>query len=66
MVKKFTSDAEDISSSSLQVGYYMTIPYLVLSLAAVGVIYKYQKTAYRQRKEQQKPTEDAPKEIMMY
>lgn len=66
MVKEIPSATQDTSSSSLQVGYFMTIPYLVLSLAAVGVIYKYQKTAYRQRKEQQKPTEDAPKEIMMY
>ncbi|XP_075891662.1 clarin-3 [Nelusetta ayraudi] len=66
VVKTLTTATLDLSSSSLQVGYYMTIPYLVLSLAAVGVIYKYQKTAYKQRKEQQKPTEDAPKEIMMY
>lgn len=65
-VKEIPSATHDTSSSSLQVGYFMTIPYFVLSLAAVAVIYKYQKTAYRQRKEQQKPTEDAPKEIMMY
>ncbi|XP_071380125.1 clarin-3 [Centroberyx affinis] len=52
--------------SEMQVGYYLLIPYIVLSLLAIGLIYMYEHAAYTQRKEQQRPTEDAPKEIMMY
>lgn len=50
----------------MQLGYYLVIPYAVLSLLAVGVTYMYDHAAYTHRREQQKPTEDAPKEIMMY
>ncbi|XP_003961194.1 clarin-3 [Takifugu rubripes] len=53
-------------SAEMQLGYYLVIPYAVLSLLAVGVTYMYDHTAYTHRREQQKPTEDAPKEIMMY
>lgn len=53
-------------SAQMQVGYYLLIPYAVLSLLTIGVIYMYDHAAYTQRREQQKPTEDAPKEIMMY
>lgn len=53
-------------SAEMQLGYYLGIPYAVLSLVAVAVIYMYDHAAYIHRKEQQKPTEDAPKEIMMY
>lgn len=53
-------------SAEMQLGYYLVIPYVVLSLVAVAVIYMYDHAAYTHRKEQQKPTEDAPKEIMMY
>lgn len=50
----------------VQLGYYLVIPYTVLSLAAIAMVYLYDHAAYTQRREQQRPTEDAPKEIMMY
>lgn len=53
-------------SAEMQLGYYLVIPYVVLSLLTIGVIYMYDHAAYTHRREQQKPTEDAPKEIMMY
>lgn len=53
-------------SSVMQVGYFLVIPYTVLSLGAVLIIYMYDHAAYTQRREQERPTEDAPKEIMMY
>ncbi|XP_053269983.1 clarin-3 [Pleuronectes platessa] len=53
-------------SSELLLGYFLIIPYVVLSLSAILVIYFYEHAAYKQRQEQQRPTEDAPKEIMMY
>ncbi|KAM9336918.1 clarin-3 [Symphorus nematophorus] len=53
-------------SAEMQIGYYLVIPYTVLSLTAIVLIYLYDHAAYTQRKEQQRPTEDAPKEIMMY
>lgn len=55
-----------IVSSELLLGYYLLIPYAALSLIAIGLIYMYDHAAYTQRREQQRPTEDAPKEIMMY
>ncbi|XP_058477207.1 clarin-3 [Solea solea] len=58
-------DLRDISSKMLM-GYYLIIPYTVLSLTAIGIIYVYDHTAYKHRREQERPTEDAPKEIMMY
>lgn len=53
-------------SSKMQIGYYLLIPYTVLSLFAIILIYMYDHAAYTHRREQQRPTEDAPKEIMMY
>lgn len=53
-------------STEVQVGFFLVIPYTVLSLVAIVVVYLYDHAAYTQRKEQQRPTEDAPKEIMMY
>lgn len=50
----------------LHLGFYLVIPYTVLSLAAIAVVYLYAHAAYTQRREQQRPTEDAPKEVMMY
>lgn len=52
--------------TSMDLGYYLVIPYLGLTLLSIGLIYLYQHAAYTHRREQQKPTEDAPKEIMMY
>ncbi|MEQ2275045.1 hypothetical protein XENORESO_019017 [Xenotaenia resolanae] len=53
-------------TSQMQVGYFLVIPYMVLSLGAILLIYLYEHTAYTHRREQERPTEDAPKEIMMY
>ncbi|CAL8282690.1 unnamed protein product [Merluccius merluccius] len=54
------------TQTQMGLGYFLVIPYLALSLLATGFIYLYQHAAYTHRREQQKPTEDAPKEIMMY
>lgn len=53
-------------SSEMMLGYFLVIPYTVLCLVAIALIYMYDHAAYTQRREQQRPTEDAPKEIMMY
>ncbi|TKS89778.1 Clarin-3 Transmembrane protein 12 [Collichthys lucidus] len=53
-------------STEMGLGYYLVIPYTVLCLVAIALIYMYDHAAYTQRREQQRPTEDAPKEIMMY
>ncbi|XP_034564179.1 clarin-3 [Notolabrus celidotus] len=53
-------------TAEMHVGYYMLIPYIVLSIGAIVLIYSYAHAAYTHRREQQRPTEDAPKEIMMY
>lgn len=53
-------------SAEMLLGYYLVIPYVVLSLLTIGLIYMYDHAAYTHKREQQKPTEDAPKEIMMY
>ncbi|KAJ8404837.1 hypothetical protein AAFF_G00332240 [Aldrovandia affinis] len=58
-------DLRDISLR-MGVGFYLLIPYIVTSLLAILFVYLYEHMAYTQRKEQQRPTEDAPKEIMMY
>ncbi|MCJ8738748.1 hypothetical protein PDJAM_G00039360 [Pangasius djambal] len=47
-------------------GFFMILPYITVNLLAILLVYLYAHTAYRQRQEQQKPTEDAPKEILMY
>ncbi|KAM9831194.1 clarin-3 [Neosynchiropus ocellatus] len=54
------------NSVKMQVGYFLLIPYMVLCLLAIALVYMYNHAAYTHRREQQKPTEDAPKEIMMY
>lgn len=48
------------------IGLYLLIPYIVLSLLAIVCVYTYQRAAYTRKREQERPTEDAPKEIMMY
>ncbi|XP_022599100.1 clarin-3 [Seriola dumerili] len=53
-------------STEMLLGYYLIIPYTALSLFAIAVIYMYDHAAYKHRREQERPTEDAPKEIMMY
>ncbi|XP_013862511.1 clarin-3 [Austrofundulus limnaeus] len=63
-----TSSAVDLKDKRavMQVGYFLLIPYTVLSVIAIFLIYVYDHAAYTQRREQERPTEDAPKEIMMY
>lgn len=70
LVEKLT---ENLSPSDLrnkvtvmQRGYYLVIPYTVLSLIAITLIYVYDHAAYTRKKEQQKPTEDAPVDLTMY
>ncbi|XP_068439046.1 clarin-3 [Clinocottus analis] len=53
-------------SSEMDLGYYLVLVYTGLSLIAIGLIYFYDHAAYTHRQQQQRPTEDAPKEIMMY
>lgn len=53
-------------SVEMKVGYFLVIPYTVLSLVAIGLIYFYEHAAYTHKQEQEKPTEDAPMETMMY
>nr|XP_046233447.1 clarin-3 [Scatophagus argus] len=66
LVKNFVQvDLKD-KVSEVQLGFYLVIPYTVLSLLAIALIYMYDHAAYTHRREQQRPTEDAPKEIMMY
>ncbi|TSK14906.1 Clarin-3 [Bagarius yarrelli] len=48
------------------VGFYMLLLYIIFNLFSIILVYLYAHMAYRQRQEQQKPTEDAPKEILMY
>ncbi|KAI3365155.1 hypothetical protein L3Q82_010248, partial [Scortum barcoo] len=67
LVKFFATEVELRNKlSEMQVGFFLVIPYTVLSLVAVALIYIYDHAAYTHRREQQRPTEDAPKEIMMY
>ncbi|XP_005919553.1 clarin-3 [Haplochromis burtoni] len=61
----FTVDLKG-KASVMQVGYYLVIPYTVLSLIAIALIYTYEHAAYTRKKEQQKPTEDAPMDLTMY
>ncbi|XP_043109167.1 clarin-3 [Puntigrus tetrazona] len=51
---------------TLKVGFFLLIPYIGVNLLAILVVYLYVHAAYTRRKQQEKPTEDAPKEIMMY
>ncbi|KAF4106325.1 clarin-3 [Onychostoma macrolepis] len=51
---------------TLKAGFFLLIPYICVNLLAILVVYLYVHAAYTRRKEQEKPTEDAPKEIMMY
>ncbi|CAN9509063.1 unnamed protein product [Ophioblennius macclurei] len=68
LVGKFSATEVQLkdSYSVMKVGYYMVIPYIVLNLGAIALIYMYTHAAYTQRKQQQRPTEVAPKDIMMF
>ncbi|MBN3299030.1 CLRN3 protein, partial [Amia calva] len=58
-------DLYDIQNT-MKYTFYLLIPALVCSLLAITVIYIYEHARYHQQKEQERPTEDAPKEVMMY
>ncbi|KAM3592767.1 uncharacterized protein V6R79_024812 [Siganus canaliculatus] len=68
LAKELAGSSLEMSSNNveMQVGFYLIIPYVVLTSIAIGLIYAHTHAAYTHRKEQQKPTEDAPKEIMLY
>ncbi|XP_056114038.1 clarin-3 [Rhinichthys klamathensis goyatoka] len=51
---------------NLKVGFFLLIPYICFNMICILMVYLYVHAAYTRRKEQEKPTEDAPKEIMMY
>ncbi|XP_039521302.1 clarin-3 [Pimephales promelas] len=51
---------------NLKVGFFLLIPYICFNMISILMVFLYVHAAYTRRKEQEKPTEDAPKEIMMY
>lgn len=50
----------------MQLGFFLVLPYIAVNLLAILLVFLYVHGAYTRQKEQQKPTEDVPKEIMMY
>ncbi|MBN3275496.1 CLRN3 protein, partial [Polyodon spathula] len=54
------------AKNSIGYSYYLMIPAFFCNLFVIIIIYVYQHASYTQRKEQQRPTEDAPKDVMMY
>ncbi|XP_051530877.1 clarin-3-like [Myxocyprinus asiaticus] len=52
--------------TNLHVGFFLLIPYICANLIAILVVFVYVHTAHTRRKEQEKPTEDAPQDIMMF
>lgn len=51
---------------SMELGFFLVLPYIAMNVLAFVLVYLYVHAAYTRQREQQKPTEDAPKEIMMY
>ncbi|MGH0128173.1 UNVERIFIED_CONTAM: hypothetical protein FKN15_033893 [Acipenser sinensis] len=54
------------AKNSIGYSYYLMIPAFFCNLFAIIIVYVYQHANYTQRKEQQRPTEDAPKDVLMY
>ncbi|MGH0144508.1 UNVERIFIED_CONTAM: hypothetical protein FKN15_046649 [Acipenser sinensis] len=54
------------TNNSIGYSYYLMIPAFFCNLISIIIVFVYQHTDYTQRKEQQRPTEDAPKDVMMY
>ncbi|XP_051958107.1 clarin-3-like [Xyrauchen texanus] len=52
--------------TGLLVGFYLVIVYICANLIAILLVYLYVHSAQTRRKEQEKPTEDAPQDIMMF
>lgn len=67
LAKDYTSPAElDDLKINMHLGFFLILPYIAVNVLAIVLVYLYVHAAYTRQKEQQKPTEDAPKEIMMY
>lgn len=73
VVKVGQKIGEQVSAATLKdeevqllLGFYLLLPYIGLNLFAILLVYLYTHQAYTQRREQEKPTEDAPKDIMMF
>ncbi|XP_072523975.1 clarin-3 [Salminus brasiliensis] len=47
-------------------GFYLLLPYIVVNLLAILFVYLWAHMANTHRRQQEKPTEDAPKDIMMF
>lgn len=54
------------NKTELQVGFFLLIPYIATNLLSILVVYLYAHAAFTRRKQQEKPTEDAPKDIMLF
>uniref|UniRef100_A0A8B9JU92 Clarin 3 n=1 Tax=Astyanax mexicanus TaxID=7994 RepID=A0A8B9JU92_ASTMX len=47
-------------------GFFLLLPYIILNLLAILLVYLYVHIDNTHRRQQEKPTEDAPKDIMMF
>ncbi|XP_056433449.1 clarin-3 [Gadus chalcogrammus] len=65
VVSKLSALKVQNTQVSMGLGYYLVLPYLALTLMAIGFVYLYQHAAYRHQREQQRPTEE-PKDVLMY
>ncbi|KAK1166618.1 clarin-3-like [Acipenser oxyrinchus oxyrinchus] len=54
------------TKNSIGYSYYLMIPAFFCNPIAIIIVYVYQHVDYTQRTEQQRPTEDAPKDVLMY
>ncbi|XP_051968092.1 clarin-3-like [Xyrauchen texanus] len=52
--------------TDLHAGFFLLIPYICANLFAILIVFLYVHIAQTRRKEQEKPTEDAPQDIMMF
>ncbi|MBN3284771.1 CLRN3 protein, partial [Polyodon spathula] len=54
------------AKNSIGYSYYLMIPAFFCNLFVIIIINVYQHASYTQKKAQQRPVEDAPKDVMMY
>ncbi|XP_049320897.1 clarin-3 [Astyanax mexicanus] len=47
-------------------GFFLLLPYIILNLLTILLVYLYVHIDNTHRRQQEKPTEDAPKDIMMF
>ncbi|XP_006630573.1 clarin-3 [Lepisosteus oculatus] len=52
--------------NNLNFPFYLLIPAFLSSLCAIVIIFVYAHASYTEKKKQERPTEEAPKEVMMY